>query len=461
MKKFLSRLFVLMAAASLLVMPVYAEDEDYSDTDAWYARCTQVQTSTEGVQACQGFQEYQNRQKDQLRQEIQSFNDSISTMSNEAQAMEAAALQQQQLAAELQSQIDQKTEVIAQIQSNIETTQNEIAQKQIEIEAWDAQIRERMRSEQAATGTNTLIDLIMGSRSLPDLLRRISGIERITQSDQGQIEELNRMKEQLELQISELVRLSEELENQKQELAAQQEEAVALQQSYEQLVAQYQQQIAELEAAKRSAQIDLNAIRDFSITTAMSGGIDYGSIPVSVNGFIQPVPAAYTSAGTWAYNGGGLHLGLDRAAPVGSDLLAPADGLVIFASNAAPSTGGFLGNWTGHPAGSGNTIEMLCQVNGTLYAISFFHLSNNFHVSAGSMVSQGQVIAQTGHSGNSSGPHTHIEVYNLGNMSMQDAVARFAATGDTAFGTGWGTTATACDATGTAPCRERPEKFFQ
>lgn len=440
-------------------LPVHAE-EDYSDTEGWYNRCTQVQTSDEGVNACKGFQEYQNQRKNALRDSISSFNDSIASLGSEASATEALAAQQRQLADELQAQIAQKQNAIAAIQESIAQTEADIVRKQQEIEAWDAQIKSRMKAEQAATGTNQLIDLIMGSSSLPDLLRRITGIERITASDQNQISELNRMKEELQRSIEEMQRLQNQLEEEKNALQEQEEEARALEASYQRLVEQYQQQIAEMEAQMRNAQADLDSIKDFVITVEMSNNIDYGSIPAAVGGFINPVPSAYTSAGTWAYPSGGLHLGLDRAAPVGSPLVAPADGLVIFASNSSPSTGGYLGNWTGHPAGSGNTIEMLCQVDGTLYAISFFHLSNSFNVGAGSTVSQGQVLAQTGHSGNSTGPHTHIEVYNLGGMSMQDAVARFAATGDTAFGTGWGSASRACEATGTTPCRERPEKFF-
>ena len=70
---------------------------------------------------------------------------------------------------------------------------------------------------------------------------------------------------------------------------------------------------------------------------------------------------------------------------------------------------------------------MLCNVNGTLYAVSFFHLSQSIYVSAGQSVSQGQTIALSG--------------------------------ADFAWGTGWSGGST-CEAGSAAPCRERPEKFF-
>ena len=54
----------------------------------------------------------------------------------------------------------------------------------------------------------------------------------------------------------------------------------------------------------------------------------------------------------------------------------------------------------------------------------------------------------------------HIEVYNLGQMSLEEAVSRFSSSADFAWGTGWNSTATACDNGYSTPCRERPEKFF-
>ena len=63
-------------------------------------------------------------------------------------------------------------------------------QKQAEIDAWNAQIENRMKNEQTTIGTNMIIDLIMGSDSLSDMLRRISGVERITEDDQSQIKKV-------------------------------------------------------------------------------------------------------------------------------------------------------------------------------------------------------------------------------------------------------------------------------
>lgn len=443
----------VFALSMATILPIHAED--YSDENAWYAKCSKPQTSQAGVTACQGFQKYQNEKREQLQNNINSFNKDISSLKSDSAQIEKLAKQQKELASSLQDQITQKEETIRLIDEEVQKLLKQIEEKQEEIDAWDMQIKTRMQNEQTNVGTNMLIDLIMGSQNLNDMLRRISGVERITEDDQGQIEELNKLKKVLELQKSEQERLENETKEQKKLLEEEREQVKELEASYNRLIEEYQKQIADLQAKMRAAQSDINAIRNFTISA------DFGGTIEPVDGFINPISAGRISAGTWAYPGGGLHLGLDWAAPIGSAVVAPASGVILYASNPAPTNGGYLGNWSGYPAGGGNTIEMLCNVQGTLYAVSFAHLSQGgFAVSAGQTVSQGQLLALTGNSGNSSGPHCHIEVYNLGSMRVEDAVRRFASGADFAWGTGWNTTATACGS-GAVPCRERPEKFFR
>jgi len=90
-----------------------------------------------------------------------------------------------------------------------------------------------------------------------------------------------------------------------------------------------------------------------------------------------------------------LHKGIDIAGKVGSDIVAMADGLVIF---------------SGRKSGYGNVVEIR-HANGleTRYA----HNSRNV-VKEGDMVRKGQVIAKLGSTGRSTGPHVHFEVRRNG-----------------------------------------------
>ena len=224
----------------------------------------------------------------------------------------------------------------------------------------------------------------------------------------------------------------------------------------EALKSEYLKQEADLIEKMRSAESAQQAIQS-QIARVDAANFNYEQS----NGWIIPVQKAYVSAGTWAYPGGGFHPGKDFAASIGTPVYAPIGGVIVYANNPIPTTNGFLGNWVGYPAGGGNTIHMIGSVNGTTYAISFFHLAQeNFLASPGMAVSQGQRIASVGHTGNSTGPHCHVEVFNLGNMSVEAAVAQFSRGADFAWGCGWRTQSTSCASRGYTPCRERPEKFF-
>lgn len=90
-----------------------------------------------------------------------------------------------------------------------------------------------------------------------------------------------------------------------------------------------------------------------------------------------------------------MHKGIDISGKHGSDIVAMADGLVIF---------------SGRKSGYGKIVEVR-HPNGleTRYA----HNSQNL-VSEGDLVSKGQVIAKLGSTGRSTGPHVHFEVRRNG-----------------------------------------------
>lgn len=88
-----------------------------------------------------------------------------------------------------------------------------------------------------------------------------------------------------------------------------------------------------------------------------------------------------------------MHTGIDYAAPKGTEIIAPADGVVSF---------------LGPKGGYGHTI-MLAHSNGseTLYGHMSAYVSG---LTVGSRVQAGDVIGFVGSTGRSTGPHLHYEV---------------------------------------------------
>jgi len=92
------------------------------------------------------------------------------------------------------------------------------------------------------------------------------------------------------------------------------------------------------------------------------------------------------------YTGGRvMHKGLDIAGPVGTQVLSPAEGVVIYAA----TRGGY-----------GKTVVI---DHGYGVQTHYGHLLE-FAVQAADKVSRGQVIGSVGNSGRSTGPHLHYEV---------------------------------------------------
>ena len=88
----------------------------------------------------------------------------------------------------------------------------------------------------------------------------------------------------------------------------------------------------------------------------------------------------------------GYHTGVDYAVPVGTDVLAVADGTITTA------------NW-----GQAYGTQLVQKVNGGWFI--YAHLSATL-VKAGDVVVAGQVIAKSGNTGNSTGAHLHAELRN-------------------------------------------------
>lgn len=116
--------------------------------------------------------------------------------------------------------------------------------------------------------------------------------------------------------------------------------------------------------------------------------VDYSSTPLGI-ALAEPIQGTITSR--FGGRSRGLHTGLDVATSLGTPVKAAASGVVAYA--------GYKGSY-GYLVviDHGGGIE-------TYYA----HCSK-LYVNAGDSVSQGQVISAVGSTGNSTGPHLHIEV---------------------------------------------------
>lgn len=510
-------LTTICCVATMPFFPIYANEYEGSEAE-WLKKCSTAQDSEAAANECKKFKEYYHQQTNHLNDKISDMKKTSDQLEADMSNIRELIAQLDEQIKGLNQQLESAEESISVMRNSMIQLDTKMAEKQEEIAMIDKQIKKRMEAEQVNVGTNRYIDMLMGATDLMDIIELIEGIKLITENDQAQMADAAKVRAEYQLQKEEQTRISEDLKEQikanealKQAAEAGKKEQGKLYQSF---YAKEQEVKKEMENAQASASDMQGALA--SINTNIrddifqkpnqptegnqkptqkpdnkpsddSDGNDKSDDnkndntndtpdnntdddsdktpdeqPSGNSSFIKPI-AYPLYAGTWYYPSDPWdtqlyeHIGADYSGPIGGAIVAPARSIVLYAND--PFQSDQYGPSLGWPRGGANTIELLTQVNGTTYAISFFHLAKGILVSAGDVVEQGQTIAYSGASGNVTGPHLHIELVNLGTMSVTEAQARFAQNADFGWGSGW-TISSACSNRGYTPCRERPEEFF-
>jgi murein DD-endopeptidase MepM/ murein hydrolase activator NlpD len=107
-------------------------------------------------------------------------------------------------------------------------------------------------------------------------------------------------------------------------------------------------------------------------------------------GFVWPVSGPVTGVFGEA-RPGHMHAGVDIAVPIGTPVRSAAAGRVVVAG-----VQGAYGN-------------LVCVQHSGALSTCYGHLSG-FRASVGASVGKGEVIASSGNTGRSTGPHVHFEV---------------------------------------------------
>jgi murein DD-endopeptidase MepM/ murein hydrolase activator NlpD len=126
-----------------------------------------------------------------------------------------------------------------------------------------------------------------------------------------------------------------------------------------------------------------------------SGGGGGGSGGGGGGAYVRPTGGYISSCYGWRW--GALHAGVDIAAPIGTPIYAAHSGIV---QRTGPATG----------------FGLAIYLRGDDGAVTVYGHVNREFVSAGQRVVAGQVIAEVGNRGNSTGPHLHFEVHPGGDM---------------------------------------------
>ena len=318
----------------------------------------------------------------------------------------------------IQQQLEAAQRDYQAVANELKATEEKIAATQAELEKTRARlkVREGVFTKRVRDiymhGQLSYLDVVLGAKDFSDFSNRLELLRRIIDADITLISDIRKeraaietAKQELETQSARQAQLRDQAAAKRDEIESRRKEqqAILYQAQNDKAVAEqayneYQQSsqaIAEMlrqRAADRAAQAAAAAAQ---ASSGGGGGSDYYQ-PVSGSGaMIWPVNGVVTSPygyrthpifGTTIYHSG-IDIGVDYGTPVHA-----ADGGVVVEA--------------GWISGYGYAV-IIDHGNGlsTLYGHN-----QELAVSEGQSVSQGQVIAYAGSTGNSTGPHVHFEV---------------------------------------------------
>ena len=401
--------------------------------------------------------EEQEQKLEELEAQQQQIQTEINLTADEEYLTQASLEEVMGTKQRLEEQIAETEQGIEAKEDDIARVQKQLEKARAEVEAQQNEYSERLRVMYINKDSENFLSLLLKSRSIADFLTKLDFMKSVANEDQRVLDELKekqvgieKLEKEEQAQLLDLQELKQVLDNDKAYLIVVEQTLVARKAELEARRAQLEQEAAVL--AETSAQIR-NSIEDLkaeALRIAMeqeaarlaaqqatqpkvdesgqpvydeSGNQVYEPVPsdgrgstgaggvsrdgfslgdIQPSGFIWPTPGVYTITSYFGYRDDPFfghsvfHEGIDIGGPVGSPIVASANGVVIYA--------GWFNN------GYGNCV-IIAHPNG--YETVYAH-GSAVNTSVGAVVNQGDIVMFMGSTGYSTGSHLHFEVISGG-----------------------------------------------
>lgn len=414
LKKLFSAFLSIMLCFCVVGNPLAASAKTRSELESEKKQIQQkIDAANKKIAELKEQKELKEEYAGELRKKIDLLQDEIDVIQADADVLRGQINTNQDKIDKVQAKIDEA-------ERKIEEIQNKINQLQAEFDATYELYCQRLRA-MYISGSVTTLEILLTCEDLSSMLTRSEMIKSVSEQDSETLDSLMTKMEEIEKSKQALQDKRIELNKDKQELVSKKEELVGQKSKLDANIAQieskkseYSAQVAECNAviasiasttndcmetiAESQEEIDrIESTIQSIINQSTAGESNSGSNSSASTGKGQfRYPTDYTKiSGTYPnYRSGGYHGGVDFPCPVGSNVYAAAAGKVIACMPTATS------------GGYGNCV-MISHGNGlvTLYAHN-----SSILVSVGQSVSKGTVIAKSGNTGRSTGPHCHFEV---------------------------------------------------
>ncbi len=292
-----------------------------------------------------------------------------------------------------EQELNQLNDEIKDLNKNIEVAEKDLEVKQTQYQKINRKA-EQILVAMYEKGNMQYLDVLLGSKNIIDFISNYFLVSELLEYNINLLQEATRQKEQVQ-------EIAQNLNNQKQEIVAKKKQQQKISQvlentktSKEYYMSKLTEQEKEVQAQIEEYKIQMATveIEIRKLSVAQSFGEDYigGDMiwPIPGHTRITSQYGMRTHPITGLY---GLHTGTDVGAPIGTDFIAMASGVVVKAGYNK-----YYGNMVVLDHGGG--VQ-------TLYAHG-----SEILVQLGELIAVGDSVLKVGSTGYSTGPHAHFEI---------------------------------------------------
>lgn len=383
---------------------VYAAPQASTEPSSEPDSSTSYDSSTQSrLDAAQQKQEEMKKEQEQLENKLDSIQDSVSDVAKYVRTLDMQMTN-------LLDKIDTNKKQIKEVQQEIEEVNEEydtaLEKQQEQYEGMKAHIKYMYEN----SDSNYLVYL-MKSRSLAEFLSREEYVQKVTDYDkvllnryQQVLDEVSLAQQKAEEKKKQVTATKNSLKYEKQKLDQLSDEKTRQIEVYQGIVKENQQNVADYAAQIAAQEKEIEDILQqgrSDIAQQEQAGESVQVMPTTGE-YAWPLPVAGRITSTFGYRkaptagASSYHKGVDIAVNTGTNVLACKEGKVVLAKYSA-SAGNYVAIYHG----------------GGIY--SYYMHCSQLKTSVGKRVQKGQVIAKSGSTGISTGPHLHFAMFKSGN----------------------------------------------
>lgn len=348
------------------------------------------------------------KQEAQIKQQLADAKSDLSASQQRKNLIDSQIANVQQQIDLLDSQVSSMNSQISSVEAQIAKAESDIAAKEAAIADTREKLGERLRAI-AKTGNVSTLQMLLNLDNYTDYLLKSKAMKLIAERDQAAIEAYEDEMTALGIDQKALEDKKASLEQQKEKLESTLAASTSKKKQLDTLYAAAQAEVRNLQSSVSGYSTQLAAKQkemeatEAAITKLIQNTASTGKYNNSM--MYWPVPTVRAVSSVFGTRWGTMHRGIDIAngsVPIyGQNIVAAADGTVIYA-NYTSTWGGGYGYYCIVDHGTDSQGRSVT----TLYA----HCSKMYARVGQKVVGGKTVLAQAGSTGNVTGPHLHFEV---------------------------------------------------